>query len=252
MTSFLTTSNTIAHIERIIDEAHEAIVLISPYVQVPDEIIQRLRSAARRGVRIVFVYGKQKQLKDDQFLALGGIDTLELRFFERLHAKCYFSDAGLVLTSMNLYEASRVNREMGVFVTPDEPLYGQAISEASQILEHAELLPAQQVAKMVQSQMLMQQLVGATASKAREKPQRYRTLRAKPPSPAGGHCIRCRTAVVLDPNKPYCLKCLRSWQRFENPDYEEACCHDCGKEHGTSMNYPVCRSCYPKHRAALR
>lgn len=256
MIEFLTTNNTLAHLERVIDQAHQQIVLISPYVQIPPGIQRRLQSAAARGVPTAFVYGKKLKLKDEQFLALGAVPGLQLGFLESLHAKCYFSDAGLILTSLNLYEASRDNWEMGVFATPDEPLYADAAAEASRIMQAATLMPIQQVAQHLSTQAALKQIAGqlGSTSAVKEAASPYRSLagRSRKSAAAKGHCIRCSDAIALNPNVPHCKKCYRSWKRFENRDYQENHCHDCGQKQPTSVAKPLCRACFPRHRAAFR
>ena len=246
MIQFLTTAGTLASLQRIIDQAERHIVLISPYVQLSQDIQQRLASAATRSVPTAFVYGKQRKLKAEQVQALASIPGLALGFYQDLHAKCYLSDAGLILTSMNLYQASQNNREMGVFVTPEEPLYREAYREAEQIVQHAQpaALPPSLPPGM---QALFAQISGGvTASAAREPRAPYRTRpgKARQRAVQAGHCIRCGGAVKLNPNVPHCKRCYRLWKHYENGDYVENYCHDCGQEHETSANRPLCRPCF--------
>ena len=65
--------------------------------------------------------------------------NLELRFCENLHAKCYFNENLMVLTSMNLHQFSQSNnREMGVLIKcedkNDEELFLNAKKEANLII----------------------------------------------------------------------------------------------------------------------
>ncbi|RYG54919.1 MAG: hypothetical protein EOO01_00050 [Chitinophagaceae bacterium] len=139
MPSFLTTINSSAHIERIISSARKEIFLISPYLQISKIFMQRLMDAAGRGVRIHIVYGK-KDLKADQLDQLRGLNGVTICFLENLHAKCYFNEQDMIITSMNLYEYSeKNNREMGISVSlkHDNELFFDARNEAYSIIKHA-------------------------------------------------------------------------------------------------------------------
>ncbi|MFH1015689.1 MAG: hypothetical protein V1771_01655 [Chloroflexota bacterium] len=65
MAEFLTTSGVSSNLERIVGGAQKRLVLISPYLQFPAILFERLQQADRRGVQIVFIYGK-KELKDEE------------------------------------------------------------------------------------------------------------------------------------------------------------------------------------------
>lgn len=78
----------------------------------------------------------------------------------------------------------------------------------------------------------------------------------KAPSPEpdeilAGFCIRCKKAIKLDPQAPYCYACFKVWKRFENFEYEEKYCHVCGEENTSTMQKPACYSCYKRNRQKL-
>ncbi len=107
MAEFLTTSGVGFHIERIISTARQQLVVISPYLQLSKTLTERFHDADRRGVRITLVYGKRMLTHNDQS-ALASLRKLSLYFFENLHAKCYFNESLMIITSMNLYEPLRL------------------------------------------------------------------------------------------------------------------------------------------------
>jgi hypothetical protein len=61
-----------------------------------------------------------------------------------------------------------------------------------------------------------------------------------------GFCIRCKTKIKYDTERPYCWDCYSVWAQFENPFYEENVCHSCSKPVGVTMDKPVCYGCYKK------
>ena len=65
MADFLTTQGTSYNLENIIINATKWLVLISPYLNITENFLQRLQDADRRKVKIIIVYGKD-ELKPDE------------------------------------------------------------------------------------------------------------------------------------------------------------------------------------------
>ena len=123
MAKFLTTSGVSYQVELIIKEAKKKLVLISPYVQISKVLLERLQNASDKGVQIILIYGKD-ELKPVEKKQLNSIENLKLYYYQNLHAKCYFNEKTMVITSMNLYEFSdKHNREMGVIEYRSDPQY---------------------------------------------------------------------------------------------------------------------------------
>ena len=59
-----------------------------------------------------------------------------------------------------------------------------------------------------------------------------------------GYCIRCQIEIPINRNRPYCLKCFKTWADFGNPDYIDNYCHKCGKNYDSTINYPLCDECF--------
>ena len=123
MAKFLTTSGVSYQVELIIKEAKKKLVLISPYVKISKVLLERLQNASDKGVQIILIYGKD-ELKPVEKKQLNSIENLKLYYYHNLHAKCYFNEKTMVVTSMNLYEFSdKHNREMGVIEYRSDPQY---------------------------------------------------------------------------------------------------------------------------------
>lgn len=140
MPQFLTTIKTSAAIEDIIKKAKKRIVLISPYLKLTKQLYLRLNDAAQKGIPITVVYGKSelRNEEQEQILALKGIKLL---FLQDLHAKCYFNEQELIVTSMNMYEFSEKNNyEMGVLfsASADKEIYDEVILEAALFVKNAD------------------------------------------------------------------------------------------------------------------
>ena len=63
--------------------------------------------------------------------------------------------------------------------------------------------------------------------------------------PGEGYCIRCRTILPANPNRPYCRGCYSSWYQYRDASQEERYCHTCGLWHAASLFKPLCASCQP-------
>ena len=231
MAEFLTTSGTSYHIEKIIMNAKNKLVLVSPFLQLSKTFFERLKDAANKGVIIKIIYGKD-ELKPNEKNSLAELKNIELFFFENLHAKCYFNESEMVITSMNMYEFSeKNNREMGVYVTKldDSALFDKAVNETLSIIQSSEIIP------------LIKTERNFYRNRVAEDSENYNKYKKKPER---GYCIRCEKRIPFDTDKPFCWECFSIWSQFENPEYEENFCHSCGEYGTTSMVKPLCYNCF--------
>jgi len=246
MAQFLNTSGAYAAIEDIISKASDKVVLISPYLQIPETLLKRLKYIDGKGIKIIVVCRKD-DLKADVRSDLKQLKKLELRFDEHLHAKCFYNEESMVITSLNLYEYSQQhNREMGILLSlKDDPdVFNEARNEAEFIVTEAEkdsLIKGvfSGVAKMAKS-------VADSAIEDEPKRPKSRSYSSKPRTRQTGFCIRCKKHIPLDVEQPLCHDCWEKWNIHKNPSYKEKYCHICGKRASTSMARPQCNSCYHK------
>lgn len=233
MADFLTTSGTSHHIENIIMEAKTKLVLVSPYLKLSKTFFERLKDASSKGIAIKIIYGKD-ELKPNERNSLAELRNAELYYFQNLHAKCFFNESKMVITSMNMYEFSeKTNREMGILIdrTLDKELFQKAMDETFSILKSSERVPLHKQER--------------TAYASPSKPQSNQTVK----KPSRGYCIRCETRIDYNPDRPFCGSCFITWAQFENVDYPENVCHGCGEYEATSMIKPQCYSCYKTETA---
>ncbi len=63
--------------------------------------------------------------------------------------------------------------------------------------------------------------------------------------PEEGYCIRCKNRIKLDTKKPYCLKDYELYKSSGFDKYHlERVCHMCGKTNRSTLNKPVCMTCF--------
>ena len=110
--TYTDSSETKAAINRIIKNAEERLILISPYLQIPDQLKATLKDTIKnggeKGVGVILIYGK-KDLNHKESEWLYSIPGLEIGWIENLHAKCYLNENEALITSMNLYQFSMEN-----------------------------------------------------------------------------------------------------------------------------------------------
>jgi hypothetical protein len=140
MVQFLNTASAYSEIENIVNRAEKKLVLISPYIRLSRLLYQRLYHASEnRNINITIVCRK-KDLKQEELIALNKITRLEIIDLPNLHAKCFFNEKSMVISSLNLYEYAQANnREMGVLLTQEkEPeAFTDAIGEAEFMMQIA-------------------------------------------------------------------------------------------------------------------
>ena len=219
----MTTHGTTACIEELISKAQARVVLISPYLKWSRILFERLVEADGRGVQVVIVFGK-KELEPEQRRRLDQLKNLSLYFCENLHAKCYFNEKQLIISSLNLHEFSeRNNREMSVRVWASDRVYKDASAEAQSIIQASKLDRGGAVSVVPETPLLSSTKLNSEAS---------------------GRCIRCRKAIPRDADRPFCLECFSIWAGWENWDFEEQYCHLCGSDAVTSRRKPLCDDCF--------
>lgn len=139
MAKFLTTVGNSYSIEQIIINSENFLTLVTPYLKLSKNLIERLKDANLRGVKITLIYGKN-DLQESEKSNLQKLTNLQVYFYKNLHAKCYFNEREMIITSMNLYEFSeRHNREMGISLEKrkDRIIYEDAIKEVKSIINTA-------------------------------------------------------------------------------------------------------------------
>jgi len=228
MAEFLTTTGTSYHIENIIIDAQKSLVLLSPYLQISKTFHERLNDASSRGVRIQIIYGKD-ELKPNERNSLAYLKNVELYYLENLHAKCYFNETRMVITSMNMYEFSeKNNREMGVLIDRrvDKDLFDKAVNETMSIIQSSEQIELKKAHRKLSNNGVFDN---------KERTSQKHSL---------AYCIRCETRIGYDPSRPYCVDCYGIWAQWQNPDYPENVCHRCGEYEQTTIVKPQCYKCF--------
>ena len=207
-----------------IRDATKYAVVVSPYIDLWAHAKDAIRLATNRGVEVIVVVRADPQvLKSEDLIWLteAGVKVLAA---DRLHAKIYFNESTVVVSSMNLTEFSTKNSlEVALVVN------GTRAADALREYVSGTLI---RLAKPV----------GGQAAKANRRRSERPSPRSK--GPRTGVCIRCKEDTDFDPTRPLCRKCYEVWVQFSNSDYVENHCHSCGRATDATYSRPQCHSCF--------
>jgi phosphatidylserine/phosphatidylglycerophosphate/cardiolipin synthase-like enzyme len=262
MAKFLNAKQSLGEIERIISNAKSTIVMISPYIKINDDLIQRLKDAGElRRVNVLMVCRK-RDLNLVEREKLGAIHNLSLCFNERVHAKCFFNEDTMVITSLNLYDSSLGdNREMGVLlkntIEGDKEAFEEAKNEAKFIIRECQ----SDTSRLKLQQLKVEQIPQMKAEHKSSNAIKIRTEKKDGSifkeiskffgfddlEDNNGYCIRCGKTIIFNIDAPLCRNCYQQWNKYKDATYLENFCNKCGNSADTSKEHPLCYSCYKKY-----
>ena len=141
MAEFLDTQGVSYYLKKLINNANDKLYLISPYLQLNNQLKLSLEDRHKFSIDIIIIYGKVSDINPDDSSWLQSMPGIKLLFHKDLHAKCYFNEKEAIITSMNLYMFSQQNNvEMGIYISKekDEQLYKQVATEVDRIKRGSE------------------------------------------------------------------------------------------------------------------
>lgn len=237
MAEFFTTNGISYQLDELIKNSHEKLYLVSPYLQIADSLKHLIKERDIRKINIRVVYRKDNKINATDMNFLQELTSVHISCCENLHAKCYLNENTAIITSMNLYQYSQQNnREMGIVVDKnnDPELYNNISKEVNAIIQTSE--EPEFAIKKIDKQVPAEP----------KSVNKINISNKQNISNDNGFCIRCRSDLKLNPERPLCYNCFKSWEQYSNPEYQENFCHICGKESIQSVGKPVCYSCYKK------
>ena len=108
--------------------------------------------------------------------------------------------------------------------------------------------------RMPQSEIYqLERKVNRKSKSPAKKSTRYKSSKSKPkPKVTKGYCIKCGNRKKYDFKKPMCKDCYYEsdpYDEWEDEwEDEDGCCHKCGKDWDTTVDAPLCISCWRKTR----
>lgn len=280
MAEFIADDRLNSEIVKLISEAQEMLILISPYVKLHDRIKSALRTSLenRPEVLLYVVFGKNENDKEksltkhdlDFFKSLPNVAIL---YNSRLHAKYYASEKAAILASMNLYDFSQNNNiEAGVLMKSSkfhdltgglfasDTLDSSAFKYFMNVLEQSDVIfdkaPKYKVGywglstKYESSEVEVDQtdkyFKGEVVSNKRKfnVRQAEKSLEQTPK----GYCIRTGSQIPFNVKQPLSTEAHKSWSRFSNAEYPEKFCHFSGEPSNgeTTFSKPIMKKNWSK------
>lgn len=227
MAKFLDTTGVSDNLTKIIKNANDRLILISPYLKISDRLKDLIQDKNIFKIDIRIIYGKN-ELNPDQINWLKSMNYVKTSFCKNLHAKCYLNEKEALITSMNLHEFSQQNNEeMGIYVSKndDGELYDEINHEAQRLIRNSDEI-------IVSVQKVIKSDINSNKSK--------------------GFCIRCKAQIKLNPDAPYCNECYKIWNEYKNEEYIEKYCMICGKNNDSTFLKPVCKECYKDNKKLFK
>jgi phosphatidylserine/phosphatidylglycerophosphate/cardiolipin synthase-like enzyme len=216
------------HIIDIVEKAERYCFIISPYFHPWKQLIKALELAQKRNVMVVFLVRDEK-IDDENILDLYKKYNFDIYGIERLHAKIYLNEKEVLISSMNLYNYSQNNFEVGYLFRSNK--FSRKI-----------------VRDVIINDMIkvwtIKQHRGAFCEEIERK----------------FYCIRCKRNIEFNTDLPLCPQCYEKWQKYKNENYKETYCHKCGEEmklntaektnpdKKITFNRPLCDKCFAENR----
>ena len=232
MAKFLDTQGVSYYLKRLIDNSEDKLYLISPYLQLNNQLKLSLEDRHKFSIDIIIIYGKVSDINPDDSTWLQSMPGIKLLFHKDLHAKCYFNEKEAIVTSMNLYMFSQQNNvEMGIYVSKekDEELYKQIANEVDRIKRGSE-----------HRTISVQKVEIKKHTSPKDKLEKKKETK-KSSEKSNGYCIRTGVEIPFNIEKPMCYNAFKSWNKYGDPDYPEKFCHFSGEpSHGkTCVSKPI-------------
>jgi len=229
MAKFLDTTGVSHYLQNLINNSNDKLYLISPYLQINNQIKLSLLDRIKFAIDIVIIYGKNDDLKKESEW-LNSVNGIKILFHQDLHAKCYLNENEAIITSMNLYMFSQQNNvEMGIYVSKseDKDLYEQIAKEVERIKRNSKYISQ----KNENPEVFGSQKLSSTKN--------YISV---------GYCIRTGVKIPFNPEKPLIPEAFKAWNKYGDVNYPEKFCHYSGESSNgeTSVAKPILKKNWKK------
>jgi phosphatidylserine/phosphatidylglycerophosphate/cardiolipin synthase-like enzyme len=229
-TTFLENHEVTDQIVKLIQNAKEELIIITPYLNLNARMRGALNEARSNGAKISVYYRlEERNLKKNAADIKFFTDEIgaEMVYIERLHSKLYLNENNAVMSSMNMVAGSQNDsQEIGIFTDEDKL--------RRQFKHYSE--------DMYKRQTKVDYVPEVKASKAKKSK----------PKTASGYCIRTGEEVPFNLKKPFSDKSFKSWNKFKNPEFKEKYCHFSGEESNgqTTFSRPILKKNWAKAKKA--
>ena len=237
----------------IITNSEKELFLISPYLKIPVQTKNYLKSIDKKNVPITVIYrsGSDFKLSEEDLNFFKELMNLKLYSCDNLHSKCYLNEKDGLITSMNLHEHSQThNWEMGIRfnIQTDKDIFNEVKKELSLLQSQAKLHTlTKKEPETRHHDHNIYNTPQKTVYKPKEAPNKGMfTKMIDSVIGEEAYCIRCGHSMdKYNLEQPLCNNCLSIWVRHKNIKYPEKHCHACGElKSNISFEKPTCYECF--------
>ena len=276
MAKFLTGKELNSELGRIISDAEEELILVSPYIKLHEQystiLLPRLNDY---NLHIDVLFGKNeddisKSMKKEDFEFFKQFPDITIMYEKSLHAKYYANEKESLLSSMNLYDFSQDNNiEAGVLmkstrfggIIGDNVIDNDAFDYFITVLDNAEVLFDKEPKyksgvlglnkKYSHSEVNIDELSSFFDKKSNYRPKKKYEIRSsinksikQPQSTSNkkkGYCIRTGVEIPFNVERPFSAEAFKSWNKYKDNNYPEKYCHFSGEKSDkkTSFSRPI-------------
>lgn len=241
-------------IETLISKSKKFLFIVSPYIEIGADVKSALEEI-QKDVPKTIIYRRNENREDksgidnDSRIFLKSMPNIEFVSVDNLHAKFYFNEESALISTMNLTKSSEYNFEIGVSIDRGEDfdLYQDVLEYFAKIMKSDKSdINDERVKNIIPKPLFTLDMFGqeikingkVIAKTDFEKLQVNCNVKH-------GYCIRCKSPEVdFNPLIPFCLECFKVWNKFKNRDFEENCCHRCGRETQIFIDEALCEDCF--------
>jgi len=228
MGKFLNPKDLKANLYRIFKEAEEEIIIISPFIQLSDELKTLLKPKQKiHDFHITILYGKNekdptKSLNPKDYEFFKQFSNHEIFYNANLHAKYYANELESIITSLNLHQFSLQNNiEVGTLLKKPVISFTSLITgtEDSDAFNYFDKVLSKSDPVHIAEKGSRYKSSTVIVDNARVFLNGAKT---------SGYCIRTGEKIPFNPEKPFSAKAFAEWSKYKNPHYKENYCHQSG------------------------
>ena len=136
MAKFLSTSATTYHLENLLQDTTEQLIIVTPTFKLNERVQELLaqRDSEQAATHILY---QQNHLQPAEMHWLNTLNYLRTSFCKNLQAQCYLNDSEAIITSLQLHAIGQEQQnEMGVLIhrDTDAELYQETYDEVQRLL----------------------------------------------------------------------------------------------------------------------
>lgn len=250
MPNFLDHTNIKKELLNLFKEAEEVLFLVSPYIQLSEEM-KRALSRKKNDIdfQIVVLFGKNehnlsKSLSRDDMEFFKQFQNVQIFYNADLHAKYYGNETKSIVTSLNLHQFSvKNNIEIGIMLerkllsfNGDKQLDSQIFDYINEVVENSELV-------YDHSTNQKSSFFGLFKGKKKRHVEYdatdivYQNQEPKNTVKRTGFCIRTGVQIPFNIKAPFSKPAFESWSKWKNKDFKEKFCHFSGEVSNGETNF---------------